>query len=254
MFDLSLQMLNDYFGPSMHLLLLISAFIFFVLFNKKIKFSKSIICFIVVFAVIYFMPIFSKIIITYCIPENTYWRMLWIIPVPIIVCYMFVQGICILKKKYVRFFCVIISIVIIRITGYNVYGYSLFDKSENIYKLPKDTIEVCNVIKSDTQLYFRKVARVLAPNELVSSIRQYDASIKMPYGRSYVMGGYGITPYWYAVDKNVEGIVKYFKETSCNYLVWPKESKMCDQLLISGFTYVGESTNYYILYNEVELR
>ena len=252
MFDFALKMINSYFGPSKHIWLLAISFIVLLLYQKKMKYSRVIVCFTSVFFMIYLMPICVKIIITYCIPDNTYWRMIWIVPIPIIISYVFTYFFCRSKRKYIRFFGIIIAVLIIILTGYNMYGYSLYKKPENIYKLPQDTLDIADIVHSDGKERGLECLCLMVPNELVSSIRQYDATIKMPYGRDMVKTQCGLTPYWENPDENVGVILRSFSETACNYIAWPKSTKVYMQLIDFGLIYIGESNNFYVFYYQIE--
>lgn len=59
----------------------------YILFSKKEKEQRFLAIYVVLALCIFFHPICTKIIVTYCIEQEVYWRYLWIIPIGILISY-----------------------------------------------------------------------------------------------------------------------------------------------------------------------
>ena len=111
--------------------------------------------------------------------EGTYYRMLWIIPFGIIAVYAMVK-IALSFGNAWKIACVIISIGAIAASGRLIYTSNVLYPSENLYGLPQTTVDIVDYIRS---IDSHKRITVLPSSTTVTSIRQYDADILMPYGR-----------------------------------------------------------------------
>lgn len=252
MVDIAISFKERYFGINEHFDMLLVILILMAFLYKKFDFSKILIGFALVYFGIYLTPFFIEIITTYCIPSDVYWRMWWILPVPTIVCYALVKLIELSKDKNMKKILIVLCIFIICITGNNIYNDTLYSKADNIYKLPQDTLELCDYVNEHNSNNNIEEKRVFVPNSLVCYIRQYDAGIKMPYGRNVLKGYTWPAPCWENVDVNLETLVSYGVRAKCNYLIWPKYSERYDQLMLYDWIEIGESDYYYVLYRAIE--
>ena len=114
---------------------------------------------------------------------NTYYRILWIIPMYVTIAYAFTKFIASIKSSAIKRVAVGAAAVVIIITGSCVYANEHVYMAENIYHLPQNVIDICERIKSTED---EGTVRAAFPPELVYFVRQYDPNILMPYGRDYV--------------------------------------------------------------------
>lgn len=126
------------------------------------------------FLVLYWFPVTGLLFIK-ALGEDTYWRILWLIPLAITIPY----GLCLVLKKTKGIarngvFC--LFLFLIAACGKCVLGGEWFEPSTNEYKLPQYVIEVGEILPSNVH--------ALVSNRLLPYIRQYDISISMPYGRN----------------------------------------------------------------------
>ena len=118
---------------------------------------------------------------------DTYYRILWIIPMYVTIAYAFTRFIASLNSTVKKCVAVCISAVIIAITGSCVYANEYVYMAENIYHLPQNVIDICDRIKPTED---EGAVRAAFTPELVYFVRQYDPNILMPYGRDYVDHNY----------------------------------------------------------------
>lgn len=174
----------NYNGRGMHLALFFMALLFLLAVVKKEEEEPKILLvgYSILFALIYLCPITAYIIMYRCIGENVYWRMFWLLPVLITISYVLVRWLFQTKGRMQFALFFIGAAVVIVITGTPVYTRANFQTSENEYKIPQSAIDICDFIEEDYQ--GEGNPKVTVPNELLCYIRQYDAGIRMPYGRN----------------------------------------------------------------------
>lgn len=113
------------------------------------------------------------------------------------------------------------------------------------------TVNACEMLKLCREQYGDEEIRVIVPDEMVCSIRQYDATIKMPYGRAVLKGEqvHIIRDIILHVPLQTELLGLNAKQYGCNYLVYPMsgEGIVEGQLEEEGNFLVGQICGYNIL-------
>ena len=119
-----------------------------------------------------------------------------------------------------------------------------FVKADNIYKIPREAIDICEMLPEDT-----REIRIAVPPSLSSYIRQYDGNVKMLHGR---------TPHWSKrevfdlmnqAELDIPYITMYSRQYSCDYIVLETTKFWNDTMENWGFQEVSR-TGDYVLYQE----
>ena len=127
----------------------------------------------------FFNPIFYRVFGNLT-EEAIYFRFLWILPITAVIAYSTVKIYSKLKGiKQIVF--AILSLLIIMISGKLVYTNYLFEPAENVYHVPWEVVEICDTIEVEG----REVMAAF-PMEFVFYVRQYSATVCMPYGRESI--------------------------------------------------------------------
>ena len=128
-------------------------------------------------------PLTARIIMKYCIGGFVYWRMFWILPTSVIVAYVAVSVCTAGKKNDSGCMCSILLMALIIVTGKNPYvgGQAIYQKAVNMQKLPADACQISELIAATRAE--GETALAVMPEDLVGYVRQYDASIRLLYGR-----------------------------------------------------------------------
>lgn len=205
------------------------------------------------FFLIFFCPLTAKIIMDYCVGADVYWRMFWILPLPIVIAYAFSLRLKAGEGRFRRCLCAACMFVVIAVTGTVVYQLEPFVEAQNPYKLPQEVIDVCDMINEDAGDNSIEEKKAVVVNELVPYIRQYDGSIKMPYGRNATRGlgrrsknCRRLYELMNSTEVNFKKLAKYAKKEECNYLVYYKNGFADEALRDLGHERIGESDSYYI--------
>lgn len=207
----------------------------------------------VCFFLIFFCPLTAKVIMDYCIGTEVYWRMFWILPLPIVIAYAFSLRLRTAENRWRRCLCAAGMLLVIAVTGTAVYQPEVFVEAENPYKLPQEVIDVCDMINEDARENSIEEKKAVVVNELLPYIRQYDGSIKMPYGRDATRGLRGkgkATKRLYALmndpEADFKSLAKYAKKKKCNYLVYYKNGFADETLRSRGYERIGETSSYFV--------
>lgn len=129
----------------------------------------------------------------------------------------------------------------IALRGNCIYREDWIKKSENVQKFSKDVIQVADAVHGTTEHVCLAV-----PSALSTYIRQYDASILMPYGRPQL-----IRPMLMSLldceEVNTEETLKYAGESACDYIAVYKNKQNRINLQNAGQTLFAE-TDHYLVY------
>lgn len=126
------------------------------------------------FLFLYWCPISGMLFIK-LLGDEVYWRILWLIPLAIVIPY---AGCILLKrldgiKKWAVF---AVMLLVLAVCGRPVLSTEWFEPSVNAYKIPQYVIEVCDLLPSNIH--------AMVSNRLMPYIRQCDPTITLEYGRN----------------------------------------------------------------------
>lgn len=123
-------------------------------------------------------PLFRQLFVR-LLDSETYYRILWILPMGIVIAY---AGILIIDRP----FSVLILCFTIMISGSLVYKSQYITPAENVYKLPQVVVDICEEILPEEVTPDTRIIAVF-PSELIHFVRQYSSDIRMPYGREMLV-------------------------------------------------------------------
>ena len=113
------------------------------------------------------------------VDEDIYYRVMWMMPIGILVCYSVVKLMARFRAFVSRIIVFILAILVIVMNGDLVYTNSFHIRSVNAYHIPQQVIDVADALKLDN---YKPIA--VLPAELLPFFRQYTADVFTPYGRN----------------------------------------------------------------------
>lgn len=250
------MMYDLYNGTGAHLALFLGCL--FLLIFCKTKSNRKIAVFwagySIVLLVIFICPLTAKIIMDYCVGPEVYWRMLWIFPIGIVLAYVGTEIIARQKHIVMKVMALLAAVAIIVVTGSNIMtGMKLADSWNNT-KLKPEVLSVCEALEEDAQQRDEEEITVIVPNELLCYIRQYDAAIKMPYGRDALRGNCWnpICDVMQQAEPDCALLAQLAREYGCNYLVYHAfNDNVRMNLEAEGYEAVRTADQYIIYYLEI---
>lgn len=189
---------------------------------------------------LFFNPLFFKVFggVT---EEAIYFRFLWLIPITLVIGYTIVQIAANLQEKKRRYF-IALAVLVLVVSGKLVYRNPLYSRAENMYHVPQTVVEICDAIEVEG-----REVMALFPREFLLYVRQYSATVCMPYGRNAYTGGYN---YLYRIMNEdelvIEEIVPEIREYNCHYVILGEDKKLIGDLEDYGFVLFGEIDGYKI--------
>lgn len=127
-----------------------------------------------VLLLLYWCPA-SGLVFMKLLGENVYWRILWLILLGVTIPY----GMCLLLKKLKglqRQGAFLVLMAVLAFSGQRVLSTEWFEPSTNVYKLPQNVIDICEILPGNIH--------AMVSNRLMPYIRQCDPTITLAYGRN----------------------------------------------------------------------
>ena len=146
------------------------ALVFF--YRKSKKSGKKCLIFAVIGAVCFFNPIAFRVICGLG-EQETYYRLLWMLPVLIGVGYLCIELLELAEKKYQKWLLIGIMTVLFLLNGNTVLA-NLFKFPTNIYQMDEDVIQLADAME---ELSGGERVDFLSNGNIEDLIRQYNANI-----------------------------------------------------------------------------
>lgn len=261
----SVVIFKNYAGNRLIVVLFLLALIF-LFFAEKDKRRRAIFVYTpLTLLFLFFFPVFRKVFVRLMGGEgDTYYRVLWLIPMGVIIAYAGVKLSALLYDKFERkafsdrgkwmkrAVLAILSAAII-FCGKYVYASQYMSKAENLYHLPQKVIDICDLIAPEEGE--ERIWSVF-PTDLVYFVRQYDTNIQMLYGREMV------EPKWQYAEPvhtimnhpttiDMEELLKLTRERSCTYIVLPHNKEVSEAPENFGLELLDIVQGYPVYYDPV---
>ena len=243
----SLVIFKLYTGLKYLMALSLAAWVY-LLFTEKNKALRIMLVYApVIVAALFLFPLSRKAFVA-LLDGEIYYRVLWTIPMGIIFCY----GACRFFAGHRKLGLALSGALIIGL-GSLVYESRYITKAENLYHIPDTVIEICDLISPEDS-----EVRVTAamPSELIHFVRQYDASINMPYGREMLGWSYYNAVYEAMEVPEVvemEKLLEAARAEYCQYIVLAAGRQTDREPVESGLTLLAEIDGYRVYADPVSV-
>ena len=192
---------------------------------------------------VFFNPLFMRIVYG-VIGEKIYYRILWLMPVTLVIAYTAVK-IFEQQKGSKAYGFLGVTVLLIVLSGSCIYKNPAFGKAQNLYHMPQEVVEICDAIEVEG----REVMAVF-PQELISYVRQYSARVCMPYGREVLVERWRLGNDFYVAMEaellNAEIISSFAKEKSCHYVIIRADKQLIGDFEDYGYIEFARIGNYVI--------
>lgn len=193
--------------------------------------------------VLYFNPLFARLVYR-AVGDEIYYRLLWLLPVTVVVAYgtVCIYGRLKNRKKY---WFAALSAVLVMVSGSCIYTSPHFHRAENLYHMPQAVVDICDAI----QVEGREVMAVF-PKEMLSLVRQYTPLVCMPYGREMLVSRWQAdNPLYDAMEAEVldmNVILPLAKTYSSHFVIVPEWKEIVGNVEDYGFVLVNRIDGYVI--------
>jgi len=176
-----LQIIRNYVGNGLAVILYIVSVVY--LFIKEKDETKRIVLLYSTIMIMFFflLPPFAVIIFN-TMGQEVYYRILWLLPMTIVIAYAFIKVLWSLPDFKWKMICCALGAVLIMLTGDYTYDNPYFSRAENRFHVPQTVTDVCDAI-----IIPGREVKAAVPSEMLPYVRQYTANVCMPYGRDVVV-------------------------------------------------------------------
>ncbi len=237
---------KDYNGIGYYCILFLAALLF-LWFTEKDRYVRYILIYAATaIQILFFVPPFKNLISVVMEEVETYYRILWLLPMTIVIAYSAVKVV----GKHTKVGLAVLTVILI-LSGQFVYQNINISKAENAYHLPQNVIEVCNMIMPEDG---KERVRAVFPAEMLHFVRQYTTEIMIPYGRDMLVpdrtnGDHPLYALMEAPEISAEQLAAMATEYSCNYVVLRNDKPVNGVLTDYGFEKIGEVGVYLVYQN-----
>ncbi|MCM1143443.1 MAG: hypothetical protein NC318_05350 [Blautia sp.] len=226
-------------------------FLFYLWMKEKDKLCRALFVYLPTFLLFcFFCPLFRKGFVRLLNDVETYYRLLWLVPMSIISAYGALKlcG----DHKWGRRIGLVLMCFMIVVCGRLVYQSEHITKAENPYHLPGEAVEVAKLIDPEEGR-----VTALVPADLIYYIRQYSTRINMPYGREMLIARWDYYNDMYEAMEQTEEIetesfVELTRKYGCNYVILKKDRQVQEPLTDYGFDLYAQ-TDTYLIYQDAEI-
>ncbi|MEG1847640.1 MAG: hypothetical protein RRX92_09630 [Lachnospiraceae bacterium] len=196
---------------------------------------------------LFFFPLFSYFMIHFILDGEVYYRILWFLPMSIVVAYAAVR---VISRQTQMLRKVVLSLMVCLVLcmgGDYTYDNPTFEPTENLYHLPQTVVDICDAIMPQEGEEWVCAAM---PQELLSYVRQYTTQIHMPYGRAVLIKRWNLPHPMYdtmeAAVIDVKLLTEQAREYGCHYIVLEESRAMDGNPEEQGFRLVTNVDGYNI--------
>ena len=211
-----------YTGLKLLLGLAAFAWIYLLLTERDKKIRILLVYAPIITILLFLFPVSRKIFVAAGLDGETYYRILWTIPMGVI----FVYGACRFFASHRRIGLAVCAVLIV-LCGSFVYKSPYISRAENLYHIPDTVVRICDLIGPERS--GERVSAVMTP-DLIHFVRQYDASINMPYGREMLVNQWDYYNAVYeAMEKpevvDMEELLEATRTENCRYIVMAENKR-----------------------------
>jgi len=201
---------------------------------------------------LFFFPLSTYVLIHTVFDQETYYRILWFLPVSIVVAYSAIRIISRQEKKSRKIVLALLACVILAAGGDYTYDNPTYEKAANLYHIPQQVVDICEAIKPNEENTYGWVCAVV-PQEMISYVRQYDSTIHLPYGREVLIERWNLwNPMYQTMEADIiyaKTLAKQAREDDCQYIILHQDKVFDEDIQQYNFQLVDNIDGYNIYWD-----
>ncbi|MDE7476984.1 MAG: hypothetical protein K2M91_03380 [Lachnospiraceae bacterium] len=225
--------------------LFLIALLFLWVTEKDRKVRVVMLYLVAALGVIFLCPVYAWIGMK--IDKDIYYRVLWSLPMGILVCYSAVKLMAHFKAFLSKTLVFVIAVLMIVVNGDLVYTNSYYIRSTNASHVPQVVIDVADALKLDN---YKPIA--VLPAELLPHLRLYTADILTPYGRNMLESAWSFQNELYDAMEgdltayDVAEIARCARNEHCAFVVLYSKKQMIGSMEEQGYFLFRFVDDYFI--------
>lgn len=239
-----LEIFKSYNGTGYYCILFIAALLYLWFTEEDRNVRALLIITPAIIQVLFFIPYFYMLY--NALDEGTYYRILWLLPMTIVIAY---SG-CKVMSTHIKMGTALIAVILV-LSGTCVYTSKYMSPATNPYHLPDEVVEICEMIEPEEG---RERVWAAVPITLVHYIRQYTTTIQLPFGRdsmveAWTAGDNALYNLYMQPSISASDLADLSTQYYCNYVILEKEQVIEGKLESYALNLMGETDNYLIYRN-----
>lgn len=231
---------HKYMGTGLILIWYLAVIVYLFMKEKRRNIRILFLHLPILILLVFFNPLFYGLYDLF-LGAETYFRLLWLLPVTCTLAY----GIVFISRELQgkkRLLFAGLSAALIIVGGTLVYQNPLFSRAENIHHMPQEVVEICDMIRVEG----REVVAAF-PNEFLLYVRQYSPYICMPYGRENLQGLQDDF-YEYMLRSSLEAgeLAAFAKNAGCHYLIFSEQKQLNGSMEDYEYELIGRVGEYLV--------
>ena len=234
-----------YNGDSFLIPLFLIALLFLWVTEKDRKVRVVLLYLVAALGVVFLCPVYAWIGMK--IDKEIYYRVLWTMPIGVLVCYSVVRLMTRFRLFVSKALIFVMAVLIFMINGDLVYTKTIHFRAANAYHIWQEVIDVADAIKLDN---YKPVA--VLPAILLPYLRQYTADIYTPYGRNMMESAWNFQNALYDAmegDENaydVPEVARCARNEHCAFVVLSSGKQMKGSMEEQGYFLFRFGQGYFI--------
>ena len=246
-FQQSIGTYLNYSGNSLFMTFFVVCLIYLGYSEKKIGRRMILFYGSILLLAVFFFPFFSYLLINVLFDSEVYYRILWLLPMSIVVAYTGVKILILIENKAKKIVIAIGMCLLLATGGDYVFDHPSFLKAENFYHIPQSVIDVCDVVEPEEG---EDWIMAVFPAEMISYVRQYSTRIHMPYGRAVLIDRWNLGhPLYETMEMeqvDVALLAEQAIEYKCDYVILPELKQISGNLEEYHFIIIDQVDGYLI--------
>ncbi len=257
--------LSQYTGACAYLCLYAAALVYICLRGTKREKEVFLPCSVFLILTVY-NPVAPVVLDKFFDVNNEYYRFFWILPVIVLIPYLFTKLIFTAKKGSDRIVVTLIILCICLVSGKFVYADGI-KPAANIYKMPDELIEISGIIHEDSTAAYPKA---FLEYEYNMQMRQFDPKILLTIDREdYLYAASNVYSEDMLMDEahpqycllaslvrmqpvEEEAFLDALEATKTEYVVLSKDNPRTSFLMMAGLKKVKETESHIVFKYDIK--
>lgn len=241
-----INLFREYMGTGLIIIWFLVSVVYLLLTEKRKPVRILFVYVPILLLLIYFNPLFARVVYD-VVGEDIYYRILWLMPVAVVLAFAIVDVLNRLQGKQKVAFGAVATVFVI-ISGSYIYNNPYFQRAENLYHVPQKVVDICDAIVVEG----REVKAVF-PEEMLQYVRQYSPVICMPYGREILVSKWAQKHEMYSImeaeEVDAELLVELCRENWCHYIILKEDKKIKGDFADYDFN-IFDRMHGYVIYKD----
>lgn len=240
----AIMLFREYMGTGLIVMWFLVSLVYLFLREERKQVRILFLYMPVILLLLFFNPLFSALMTAY-MGDEIYYRILWLLPVTVVIAYTCVS-ICGRLSGVRRGLFAVLAMVLTVASGSWIYSNTYFARAENFYHVPDSVVHICDAI----EIPGREVTAVF-PLDMVQYVRQYSPVVCLPYGREIIVEGWNewaiqnpLCDAMEAEETDAALLGNLAREQGCIYIVAPEEKIIRGSLQDAGYELFLETDGY----------